>query len=412
MFWLYAVLLLIVSLAFVVYPFLRKPKQDEELDRSQENLRAYRDGEQDLKDQLENELLTQEEHDQLLQELKLQLLGDSEIEVEEFSNSKPRPWIYLGVGVVATAVIGLGMYNQYGAIDDVRLREAMLVQHESPEKTMAFLKLYEEALEKTPGDVEGWFQLGSTYLQINLPGRAIRPFQMALDGAREQGFEQIDVANLMSRLAQARYFASNRQLDAETVSLLANAEALDPDNVLVLGILGMSAFEKGEWELAIEKWRKLAGLVTPEERQQIMGGIQAAEQELIAQGKEVPKFEENLTAVGPGVRVKVTIDPSVADKVSEAQSLFILARIPNGPPMPLAVMRLPASLPAEVVLDDRAKMGPMAGISSAPEVEIVARLSMSGRANPESGDIQGVSSTIAPAEDAPVVEVVISEIVE
>lgn len=409
MFWLYAVLLLVVAFVFVLYPFVRKVKVVDELDRSEENLRAYREGENRLSEQLSLGELTQSEHEQLLNELKLQLLGDSEVNDEiSVTSDNQRPWVWLGAGAAVLVLFSFGLYYNYGDIGKVELREAMLVQHESRENTMRFFNLFEESLKKEPNNAEGWFQLGSGYMQVQMPERAVEPLTKALNGAREQGYGSEDIANLMSRLAQAKYFANGQKVTPEIEDLLANANALDSNNVLVMGMSGMIAFEKGDYQKAIQHWSLLSKVVTPEERGALEGGIREAKARLEAQGVEV----QEVSVEGPAVKVMISLAPELAELASQAKALFVTARVPNGPPMPLAVMRLPVELPVEVILDDNAKMGPMAGISSAAEVEIVARLSMSGVANSATGDLIGVSAVVVPSMDVPEVQVTITELVE
>jgi cytochrome c-type biogenesis protein CcmH len=65
--------------------------------------------------------------------------------------------------------------------------------------------------------------------------------------------------------------------------------------------------------------------------------------------------------------------------------------------MPLAVLRIPASeLPKEFRLDDSMGMAGGAKLSSAPEVVVEARLSRSGNALPQPGDLFGRSGPIKP----------------
>jgi cytochrome c-type biogenesis protein CcmH len=56
--------------------------------------------------------------------------------------------------------------------------------------------------------------------------------------------------------------------------------------------------------------------------------------------------------------------------------------------MPVAVARLRAAeLPVKFTLDDSQSMNPQAPISAATEVEVEARISKTGMAMPESGDL-------------------------
>ena len=73
---------------------------------------------------------------------------------------------------------------------------------------------------------------------------------------------------------------------------------------------------------------------------------------------------------------------------------MIIARLP-GTRMPLAAVRLRASeLPAKFVLDDSQSMNPQSPLSAAAEVELEARISKTGMAKPESGDLLSAAKTV------------------
>jgi cytochrome c-type biogenesis protein CcmH len=74
--------------------------------------------------------------------------------------------------------------------------------------------------------------------------------------------------------------------------------------------------------------------------------------------------------------------------------------------MPLAILRRKASeLPLDFALDDSMAMAPGAELSSFPRIVVTARISRSGQAKPQPGDLQGASAPVA--SDARGVEVVI-----
>ncbi len=77
--------------------------------------------------------------------------------------------------------------------------------------------------------------------------------------------------------------------------------------------------------------------------------------------------------------------------------MFIFARAVDGPRMPLAVLRIPArELPAEFKLDDSMGMAPGVKLSTTPAVVVEARISKSGNALPQPGDLFGRSATLKP----------------
>jgi tetratricopeptide (TPR) repeat protein len=107
--------------------------------------------------------------------------------------------------------------------------------------------------------------------------------------------------------------------------------------------------------------------------------------------------------------VKVALDPKFKDSVQPNDTLFVFAKAARGPPMPLAITRLTAAqLPASLTLTDAMGMVPGLTLSRFPQVVVGARISKSGNASPQSGDLQtlSASTTIARAEP---VQLIIAE---
>ena len=96
----------------------------------------------------------------------------------------------------------------------------------------------------------------------------------------------------------------------------------------------------------------------------------------------------------------VILGPSLAGKGSSTDTLFVFAREVNGPPMPVAIVRATKKdLPFTFRLDDSNGMMPSRKLSDVGTVVIVARLSKSGKAMPESGDLEGMSQPVKPGVD-------------
>ena len=88
--------------------------------------------------------------------------------------------------------------------------------------------------------------------------------------------------------------------------------------------------------------------------------------------------------------MKVTLDPKLKGDVQPDDAVFVFARAAEGPPMPLAVIRKTVrDLPLSVTLDDSLAMRPGLEISKFPKLILGARISKSGQATPQSGDIEG-----------------------
>ena len=112
------------------------------------------------------------------------------------------------------------------------------------------------------------------------------------------------------------------------------------------------------------------------------------------------------TAAGQATRsltVEVSLSAELGDRVRPSDTLFVFARPVTGPKMPLAIQRLTAGqLPLTITLDDTMGMMPQMNLATFPEVVIGARISRSGDATPQPGDLEVLSGPIANNQQQPV----------
>jgi cytochrome c-type biogenesis protein CcmH len=218
----------------------------------------------------------------------------------------------------------------------------------------------------------------------------------------------------MVEMAEAQVLASSsRRFDAEARTLLERALELQPDNQRGLWLLGIAEYQAQHYDMAAEIWeRLLAGLpAEADARQALMERIADARQRagLDPLVSNMPSPEPSAPASpapvaassGGGeasakLTVSVDITPELRSQVGASDVLFIYARAASGPRMPLAIQRLPAaSLPVTVTLDDSTSMMPSLTLSSMPQVVVGARISRSGQAAAQSGDLETLSDPIA-----------------
>ena len=95
------------------------------------------------------------------------------------------------------------------------------------------------------------------------------------------------------------------------------------------------------------------------------------------------------------VQVNVSLSETVMHEANEEDTVFIYAKAINGPPIPIAIVRKQVSdLPLQVALDDSMAMMPNNKLSDHEYVNLIARISKSGNAIPESGDIIGTVNSV------------------
>jgi cytochrome c-type biogenesis protein CcmH len=98
---------------------------------------------------------------------------------------------------------------------------------------------------------------------------------------------------------------------------------------------------------------------------------------------------------GATIAGTVSLAPALAAKVAPTDTVYIFARAAEGPKMPLAIIRKQVKdLPIPFSLDDSMAMAPNFALSNFPSIVIGARISKSGSAAPQSGDLEGLSPAV------------------
>src|SRR5690606_4357661 len=281
----------------------------------------------------------------------------------------------------------LALYQQWGAGDQLRATELLQKAAEaelSKNEQTELLALLEVSAQRYPDNAEWSYLLGRMSLNNGDYERADEVFSALLLTLPEEAVA--DRASLLSLLAQARFFGGGQQVDAGIYKLMQDSLALQPNQPQTRGLAGMMAFELGQYRDAIQHWQLLWQSLpdTPETRV-LVQGIERAAERLREQGETVDlSFLQRAE-----LKVLVEVSDAVRAKLDPQTTVFVLARNPDGPPMPLAAQRLTlADLPQLVTLNDSQAMVPDMNLSSAAKVTVTARISLSGEPIAQSGDWQ------------------------
>ena len=108
-----------------------------------------------------------------------------------------------------------------------------------------------------------------------------------------------------------------------------------------------------------------------------------------------PTPPPTVAAANARLEVNVALDPALATRAAPDDIVFIFAQAAQGPRMPLAIVRSQVqALPTTVTLDDSTALTPEMKLSQFKQVIVGARISKSGNAAPQAGDLEGYSDTI------------------
>ncbi len=298
----------------------------------------------------------------------------------------------------------------------------------TPEQVTEMVAKLAERLKETPDDAVGWTMLARAYSAMGRHAEAVPAFQKALSLTGDNASLLVDYADTLA--AQA-----NGKLAGEPATLVKKALALEPNNLKGLALAGTIAFDEQDYATAVGHWEKVERALPPgsefvaQVRSSIaqareLGGLPPAPAAAGSNGAADAAGAAGATAAAAGVARApasapgtgtataaagggasqasaltgtVNLAPALAAQVNPQDTVFVLARAANGPRMPLAVLRKQVKdLPISFTLDDSMAMAPTARISDHAQVIVSARVSKSGDAIPQPGDLAGQSLPVAP----------------
>jgi len=393
--WIGIGLLTLIAIGFLAIPYVINIRRGD-LVRESTNIEIYKSQLADLEADKTAGKIGSEEYESLSQEIKRNLLIDTEKQGAVTDHEGGRGIIVLlAVVLVISSVV---LYNKLGAENELAIA-GLLKKSAGQEYTQEDAKSLLERLvvqtEKTPEDVEVWYLIGRLNFDLEKYDDAVMGFTNVLQHLPEEAEE--DKAVALAQLAQAMFFANDRKLNAATESLLLDALKINPRDNTSLGLLGVASYDRGDFMNAVRYWTRLLRLLPPNNpnAMAIQGGLNKAKSELTAEQISTLAAEAKAN-IKASILVTVDVDESIKSKLPNNADLFVLAKAEQGPPMPLAVQRLTVtSWPVTITLDDSMAMMDSLRMSEFENVIITARISKSGVGNAKAGDLEGHSVVIS-----------------
>ena len=402
-FWSLAVVMSLLALLFVVIPVMRKQAGDD-VDQDALNAEVTRTRLAELDQDLNSGRLEQDQYEAARADLERELLADVGGTVAQARPVRSGRWGALLVAVAVPASAAL-LYNTIGTQEIIDLLAehpaARQSQHAgapgqpSVEEMVAVLI---ERMQSNPDDLKGWSILARSLYVMNRYAEAVPAYRnvLRLGGGNDAG--------TLADFADALVATNNGQFTEESGNLLLKALELDPNHVKALWLAGHWQVEAGDNARALSYWEQAASLMPPttEDYRIINQQIRdiRARAELPASEPAVAEARATAeTAAGTGLSVTVKLDPALRERAAPNDTVFIFARAADGPRMPLAIVRKQVrELPVTVTLDDSMAMAPGMVMSNFAKLTVGARISKSGNAMPQSGDLQGMKSPVQLAQ--------------
>lgn len=396
-FWLLVSLMVVLSLVIALRPLLFSDLRQNSKD-DQANINEYRLRLDELAADEKNGVITSTQADSMRKELGknfLQTIENQSVSANKEDNSSGHQWGTITVIAVVIPLVAISLYMLLGtpdAINPVPVAKntneaAATAQVEQQHSVTEMVTQLEAKLEQEPNNVEGWNMLARSYM-------VTQEFEKAVS-ALQRLYELVgDEADVLVRYADALAMLNGGKMSGKPQELLEKALAVEPEHPIGLWLVGMASAEQGEYQTAIDYWNRLLPQLANNDNDlsKVKAMIAQAQREL---GQEVSQdplddlfTEEKVATAGSKITVNVSLAADLLDKTSPTDTLFIFAKAPNGPPMPLAAVKQQVGdLPITVTLDDSMAMMPTHKISNFRHVLVSARISKSGNAMPQPGDL-------------------------
>ena len=410
-----AVLLVVVALA-ILLPVLFRAHEVLTGVRSDRNITIARERLAEIESDLAREIISDDNYSTLREEIELNLVDDLTVDSTTTAISRGGQWAAVVIAFVLPVLTG-GIYLVIGTPSAVSLPPGIVASATggglpAQDDIPGMISSLAGRLQQSPDDAEGWALLGRSYMTTGQYGLAVEAYDRLLSLAGDHPL-------ILLMLADALAMSEEGRVSDQAADLIQRAIILDPENLQGLWMSGIAAIQRGEPARAITYWETLEPMLSdaPQQLAEITALIRSARG---VEGKPVvdsgPRpaadSEDSAGADVAGVTVNVDIGAEFRDRVSPTDTVFVYARAATGPPMPLAVKRITvADLPTEVMLNDTDAMTPAMSLSQFDRVIVGARVSSSGNAIAEPGDIQGLSGEILSAQSE-TVDILMDHVVE
>lgn len=401
------------ALAFVLLPLTRAREAEASVPRFHANLLIHRDQLRQLQADRDKGALTAAEFEAEQAELGKRAIEDALAMLKDVSPVQSKSnarWVAALVAVLLPAS-AVGLYLKLGSpmslVDEAQPVAAVPNAAQQSPHGMSFEQIRASAealaarLAANPADGEGWATLARSY---NVLGR----FEDAAAAYAKAASLLPPDAQLLADYADALAMSQGQKLDGKPLELVERALKTDPANLKALALAGTAAFERRDYRSAAAYWERAVQTAPADSEFARSIGSSLEEARALAEGRApvaaLPGIMPEGSAAAPAAAAgastlsgTVSVAPQLASRLKPDDTVFIFARAESGPRMPLAILSKPSrDLPLRFVLDDTSAMAPGMKLSSAGPVMVVARVSRSGNATAQSGDLEGVVGPLHP----------------
>ena len=371
-----AFLLLVLVLLLLLRPFMF-PAKVEATSRRQMNAAIYREELEKLEAERSAGSINGADYEIAHAEMRQRLFQDTNEEDDRSVMGSSKITV---VGLcIFVSVLSVGFYFSLG--DATRIADQGAQQPMTQEGVEKMVSEFAAKMEKDPTNLKGWVMLARSYRILGRNEDAARAYE------RAGNFIDSD-PQLLADYADVLAANANGNFAGKPLKLINQALSLDPNNLMALWLSGTASYSTGNYKAAVQTWEKLA--------QQLPPGTEEARSiaESIADARTKGGLSSKAVVGNKEISGKIEISAELKSKVKSGDIVMVIARKP-GERMPVAVLRTSAAeFPMNFALTDALAMNPSAPLSQIAEASIEVRISKTGMAKPEPGDLISAPQTV------------------
>jgi cytochrome c-type biogenesis protein CcmH len=408
-FFVVAGLMLAVALAFVLLPLLRSTRLEDVSDVAS-NVAIFRARKREIEQEFERGAISVQERDSALADLSVRVVDEIPEQGAPVASAtqgkRPVAWaLGLGAFVCVAATAGYFVLGNWQALRMVDLvaasPSAAHADAPSDQQVLAMVDSLAKKMEQNPSDPKGWILLARSQNALGRVPEALKAFERAIALSPKDAQLLADYADVLVMSQQGRF-------DGKPTDVIKQALKLDPENLKALALAGTAELRAGNRAASLKHWERMRSLLAPDtdDYRQVESIIADVSGKPVAKAPVNAPTAANAQAdasSGAGARItgQVLIDPALTAKVAPGDTLYVFARAAKGPRMPLAVMKInvPQKWPQMFELTDAMAMTPAMKLSAFTEVIVEGRISKSGNAQAQAGDLMGESVVLKPGAD-------------
>ena len=305
-----------------------------------------------------------------------------------------KPWAAIAMVVFVVPVLSMVLYSVWGqpaALDPLALKQGVDSSAEvTPEKLTEMATALTRRLQDEPNSMEGWVMLGRVQRARGRYEEAAEALAKALALSRDD--------NLLIERAEVLAQKNGGSFAGEPWSIIQRVLAADPHHLNALFLAGSASYAEMNFRSALRFWERAREVVPADspDAPELDRAIAEARDKMGL--PPIPPRAASETNAGKAVDAaassisgRVTLVNELKGLVAPTDTVFVYATPVSGSRMPVAIVRTTADkLPLDFVLDDSTAMNPNVKLSSMSEVTVRVRISKSGQATAQAGDL-GVS---------------------